>query len=513
MNEIHTLQYKINALEQLLDAQEKSIIEQTDKLVESEARFKAIFEGSNDALMLLTEKGFFDCNARTLEMFGFENKEEFTRIHPADISPPDQPDGRESFPAAQERIKTAFERGSNRFEWIHRRKNGEDFPAEVLLSAFVLSGKNVLQATVRDITERKLAEKALLESEKSFRSMFEMTSEGVVLMSPRTGRFIAANPAMCAMFGYTEEEFRTLTPEDITPHEFKEVMRRSIQNLFGKGKVPDHEGSSIKKDGTLVHSIVGSRLLPWKGEMAGYITFKNVTFLKEMQEQLKKKNAEVLAFTDTIVHDLKKPLTVTKTVCSLIARNAFGKLAGEGPEAIGTCMEAIEYMQEMLDDLLACAKLEAGTATLGRQTVQCASLCRHVLDRLKFQIREKNIAVSLDGLDIEVDADPKGLEKIFMNLIGNSVNYIGSGPDRKICIAAKTGKGPVEISIRDNGLGIPEEMQKRLFTKFNRGFNVSGIGGTGLGLSIVKGIVLAHGGKIWFESREGEGTAFHFTLG
>ena len=190
-------------------------------LAESEERFKSIYEESNDALMLLNEKGFFDCNARTLEMFGFKSKEEFSGVHPADISPPNQPDGRESFPAAQERIQEALQTGSTRFEWVHRRTNGEDFPAEVLISTLTLNGKRVLQATVRDISKRKKAELALAESEKSFRSMFELTSEGVAIINPETGRFIAANPAMCALLGYTEEEFCSLTPEDITPSEAK----------------------------------------------------------------------------------------------------------------------------------------------------------------------------------------------------------------------------------------------------------------------------------------------------
>ena len=110
-------------------------------LAQSEARFRALYEGSNDALMLLTEKGFFDCNARTLEMFGFKSEEDFLVVHPADISPPNQPDGKESFPAAQEHIEKGFKTGNNRFEWMHRRTNGEDFPAEVLLSAFNFGGQ------------------------------------------------------------------------------------------------------------------------------------------------------------------------------------------------------------------------------------------------------------------------------------------------------------------------------------------------------------------------------------
>ncbi len=145
----------------LQDITERKQVEEA--LRESEERFRNIFEGSNDAMMLLTEQGYFDCNPRTLEMFAFNNKEEFIRSHPSDLSPPIQPDDRPSFSAAREHIRTAYEQGQDRFEWTQRRANGEDFPADVLLSAFTMAGKRVLQATVRDITERKRAEEKLLE--------------------------------------------------------------------------------------------------------------------------------------------------------------------------------------------------------------------------------------------------------------------------------------------------------------------------------------------------------------
>ena len=91
-------------------------------------------------------------------MFGLADKDEFISVHPSQLSPPSQPDGRDSLSAANEKIATAFKLGLSRFDWVHRRKNGEDFPAEVMLSTFDFQGKRVLQAVVRDITERKLLE-------------------------------------------------------------------------------------------------------------------------------------------------------------------------------------------------------------------------------------------------------------------------------------------------------------------------------------------------------------------
>lgn len=126
-------------------------------------KLHAIFEGSNDAIMLLTQKGFFDCNQRTLDMFGIPTRLEFVACHPLDFSPPLQPDGRDSVSAANEKIQQAFERGESRFEWVYIHRDGSPFPAEVLLSAFDYGGEIVLQATVRDITERKKIEQALRE--------------------------------------------------------------------------------------------------------------------------------------------------------------------------------------------------------------------------------------------------------------------------------------------------------------------------------------------------------------
>ena len=135
-----------------------------------------------------------------------------------------------------------------------------------------------------------------------------------------------------------------------------------------------------------------------------------------------------------------------------------------------------------------------------------------VVARLKYQIEEKIVKVTInDELGIAL-ADGKGMTKVFMNLIGNAINYIGKGPDRKIEIGVESAKGKRVYYIRDNGLGIPDETQKTLFQKFKRGANVKNISGTGLGLSIVKGIIEAHGGTIWAESKIGEGTTFYFDL-
>ena len=127
-----------------------------EMLQNNENKYRVLFEDSADANWLMDEKGFLDCNSAALQMFGYSAGAEM--VHPADISPPHQPDGTCSRAAAEQKIAAAFLNGKERFEWLHQRKNGNVFPAEVCLTALTLSGRRTLLATVRDITDRKVAE-------------------------------------------------------------------------------------------------------------------------------------------------------------------------------------------------------------------------------------------------------------------------------------------------------------------------------------------------------------------
>ncbi|MCK4640787.1 MAG: response regulator [Candidatus Marinimicrobia bacterium] len=128
---------------------------------ESEEKFRMLFESSSDAIMLLDKDGFLDCNKETLKLFGLSRRKDLVGIHPSAMSPPYQPNGKDSATLVKRKIAEAFKKGYGKFEWVHRRKNGEDFPADVWLKSFTFKSLSVLQATVRDITERKRAEKEL----------------------------------------------------------------------------------------------------------------------------------------------------------------------------------------------------------------------------------------------------------------------------------------------------------------------------------------------------------------
>ena len=173
------------------DITERKQIE--NALLRSEAKFRTLFNSTSDAVMLLNEQGFIDCNEATLKMFGCRSQFEFTKAHPGEFSPPLQPCGTRSVTLANQLMAEAKEMGSCRFEWMHRRAdNGEDFSAEVLLSTLELDGNTVLQATVRDITKRRDAERKLSYSVALINAALESTDDGILIVD-REGKIVRWN--------------------------------------------------------------------------------------------------------------------------------------------------------------------------------------------------------------------------------------------------------------------------------------------------------------------------------
>lgn len=180
--------------------------EREQAMIRSESKFRSLFDSTQDAVLMLDERGFIDCNPAALGMFGCATREEFCTFHPADLSPPTQASGRSSRELAEAHIQTAITEGHVRFDWIHRRADtGETFDAEVLLNAIQIEGRLLLQATCRDISERKQAEQALAEQEQLWRSIVATSPDGIMIASLE-GVIHYASEKLIAMTGYESAE-------------------------------------------------------------------------------------------------------------------------------------------------------------------------------------------------------------------------------------------------------------------------------------------------------------------
>jgi len=172
-----------------------------DALRESEIKYKTLFASSADAIMILTSgDGFSSGNPAAIKLFGCKNEADFISKSPADLSPERQPDGKLSSLKSQEMMKISLEKGSNFFEWVHRRIDGKEFPATVLLTKMELQGKQVLQATVRDITEQKRAQDACNVASQEWDRTFDAISDFVFIMD-KDNNILRANKAFMQFVG------------------------------------------------------------------------------------------------------------------------------------------------------------------------------------------------------------------------------------------------------------------------------------------------------------------------
>jgi len=221
---------------------------QSDKNLEaSEQRFQTLFEHSADAYLIIEEGKFVDCNQATVEMLRANNKEEVLNTHPSDLSPETQPDGRSSGEKADEMMQIALEKGSNRFEWTHRRLDGEDFPVEVLLTPIPLGDKTLIHTMWRDITHRKKAQAELLR-EQMFSDTIIESLPGVFYIFDTAGKLIRWNKNYEALTGYNSAEADT-PPNAMDPiyEEDRELTAKSIEKVFREGYA-DAEIRTVKLD-------------------------------------------------------------------------------------------------------------------------------------------------------------------------------------------------------------------------------------------------------------------------
>ena len=270
------------------------------------------------------------------------------------------------------------------------------------------------------------------------------------------------------------------------------------------------EGDFIKGDGSSIAlGITYAPLVNERGLMTNIIAnVRDLTRYRE-EEQLQK------TFISVVSHELKTPVSIIKGYAGTLLRDDVEWPRSILNEYLHTIIEEADSLTDLIDNLLEASRLQSGTFRLSlNNELSLPSLIRNVVKKFDAQKTAKHqLLVEFSADFPEIQGDERRLTQVFNNLISNAMKYSPEGT--QIIVSGKAFADHVLIHVRDNGIGIPEHEQHRIFQKFSRLDNALSrkTDGTGLGLYLTKSIIEAHGGKIWFESNAPEtGTTFSFSL-
>ena len=342
---------------------------------------------------------------------------------------------------------------------------------------------------------------ALAQAQAQQQALFNSMVEGVLLLDGN-GRVRLVNQALEHLFGLTGDIRGRTTMEALRLHELQELVNRvrvESQVLGFELELPGLDNRCLQVNATA--------LLDRGGKQQGMIlVFHDLTRLKQLENTRQE-------FVANVSHELRTPLSMIKGYVGTLINGAK-----DDPNVATRFLQTIEKHAErltyLIEDLLTISRLESGQIVLNIQKVELRSVAEDVIDDLQSRAGDKK--VNLENQvpdDVVVRADADRVQQVIFNLVDNAIKY--GRPEGRVWINARLADGQfAEVSVRDNGPGIPPDSIDRVFERFYRADKARSReqGGTGLGLSIVKHIVQSHGGKVWVESELGRGATFFFTL-
>jgi PAS domain S-box-containing protein len=486
--------------------------------MESEARYRGLLEAAPDAMVVVNQAGeIVLLNVQAEKQFGYSRDEligqKVKNIIPKGFAERLIADNlRPAADALAQQIGTGIELNG-------RRKDGSEFPIEIMLSPLESTEGILITAAIRDISVRKAAEKHLAQMEGRYRGLLEAAPDAMVVVN-QAGEIVLLNVQAEKQFGYSRDELIGQKVKNIIPQGFAERLiaddLRSTADALAQQIGTGIELTARRKNGS--EFPIEIMLSPLKSSEGILVTaaIRDITERNKSEEhlvktigELKRSNDELQQFAYVASHDLQEPLRMVASYTQLLAQRYKGRLDSDADEFIGYAVDGSNRMQGLIQDLLAYSR--AGTNGKVLREISSENAFKGALANLRTTIGENGAIVTHDLLPA-ITTDDTQLTQVFQNLVGNAIKYRGAEVPHVHVSAAKNGGNEWIFSVRDNGLGIDPQYFERIFVIFQRLHGREEFKGTGIGLAICKKVVERLGGRIWVESQLQKGSTFYFAL-
>jgi PAS domain S-box-containing protein len=366
----------------------------------------------------------------------------------------------------------------------------------------------------RDVTSYKQDQRRLKESEIRFRDTFDTASVGIAHVTA-DGRWLLVNDRLCEIVGYPREELLALSIDAITHPDDRARPQELPAMVDGTVPVVRRDLRCIRRDGRMVWltATVGASRGVCGNVQYGVAVIEDITARKQLEQELREQDQRKDRFLATLAHELRNPLAPLRYGLRLLDHPDADPAARQ--EALGMMDRQLTQLGRLVEDLLDVSRITRDRVELRRSRVSLDSVLRASVESCHPLLEERGhrLSVDLASGSVVLDADPVRMAQVFSNLLHNAAKY--TDPGGTIAVTARRVGGQVEVSVRDNGIGIPPDQLDPLFDMFMQLPDSQGraLGGLGVGLTLVRWLVELHGGTVVARSDgPGRGAEFVVTL-
>jgi len=498
-----------------MDITERKQAEEQLQLTKSS--YLGIFNTLTEAIYILDDtNSFIEVNAGAEKMYGY-SRDELIGQTPLTVAAPGMNNMDDIF-----RLMSAVSGNGKTvvFEFWGKRKNGEVFPKEVIVSKGKYFGKDVLLATARDISDRIEAEKKSNEQNQFVNSLMRAVPVAV-FYKDHQGHYLGCNDIFSDFVGLKKEEIQGKTVFDLWPPEVAEMYDKKDNELLKSGEYQIYEYVVRDKNGELIPCIFAKDVFyNSEGQPGGIVgAFLDISERKRFEEELKKAKEQAeendrlkSAFLANMSHEIRTPMNGILGFTSLL-KNPLMSGSNQN-EYIEIIEQSGQRMLNIINDLINISKIEAGQMEVINSETNINELLEYLFTFFLPEAEKKGIqffvSSKLPTPQSVITTDKEKLYAVLANLIKNAIKFTDKG---SVEFGYEFQNGFVRFFVKDTGLGIPKEKQQQVFERFVQAkTNGGGREGVGLGLSISKAYVEMLGGSIWLESEEGKGSEFYFTI-